>query len=213
MSIDQISSEKDTMTSDSFKENIKSLRSNIFKTKINSLNLPKNRQLNLLVLGLTGAGKSTFLEFIEFGSIKSNNRRPTIAFQYFNIDFGFTKINFIDAPGQRAYWEEWPKYIKNTDAILFLIDSVQIKELSLVKELINKIIIPNLTLETPILFLANKQDLPNALTGESISNLLNLNEMDQINDLYEISAINGNGIFEGFKWLFSEAISNLQIIS
>ena len=56
-----------------------------------------------------------------------------------------------------------------------------------------------------VLILANKMDLPNAMSIQEISNRLQLNEMSSLRNkkwrIQATCATNGDGLFEGMDWL------------
>lgn len=54
---------------------------------------------------------------------------------------------------------------------------------------------------TSLLIFANKQDLPNALSGAKISEALGLVDIrDRKWTIFESSATNGKGLTDGFDW-------------
>ena len=54
----------------------------------------------------------------------------------------------------------------------------------------------------PLLVLANKQDLPGALTDVEITNLLSLPQQKQRNwGIFNTSAIKGDGLKDALEWL------------
>ncbi len=53
-----------------------------------------------------------------------------------------------------------------------------------------------------LLVLANKQDLPNAMSRKELSDFLNLQAMKNIQwHIQPCCAVNGNGLVEGLDWL------------
>ena len=57
--------------------------------------------------------------------------------------------------------------------------------------------------ESPLLILANKQDLPNAATPAEVTDMLGLGKMRSGRDWYiqRTSAVTGEGLVDGLAWL------------
>ena len=57
----------------------------------------------------------------------------------------------------------------------------------------------------PVLILANKQDLPNAMNELEICNGLGLTEIKNRKwSLFKVSAVQGTGLNEAFEWLVDQ---------
>ena len=83
-------------------------------------------------------------------------------------------------------------------AVIIVVDSSDIKDVEKAKGKIQK---ENLQ-KLPILVLANKQDIEGALSSKDIENKLQLSEIKDFPwHVQPTSALNGEGIEEGFKWL------------
>jgi len=52
-----------------------------------------------------------------------------------------------------------------------------------------------------VLVLANKQDLPNALSGSRLANRMRLHQLHQQWHIQESCGATGDGLYEGLDWL------------
>ena len=100
------------------------------KTRLNDLDWPENKPAKIVVLGLTGSGKSTLIEFFQNGSIVQGRRRPTLAFSFHRCNYGKFKAIFVDVPGQQSYWSKWTSYMKGADGVIFVMDSTKTSDIT-----------------------------------------------------------------------------------
>ncbi|MCY3413640.1 MAG: GTP-binding protein [Candidatus Heimdallarchaeota archaeon] len=201
-------SDKDTFHSET-KNVMVSARTNIFRAGLNALDIRENITAKVLILGITSAGKSTMVEFLERGSIKDIKRKPTLSFQFHRFNFGKLKMQLIDVPGQRAYWKDWHKYTNRVDGIVFMIDSTDIKLMSAINAIIKQVL-SKVNPEVPICFIANKQDEPGALPAETIYKLMRFGSLPNKADIFNASAITGVGLLQAFRWLLTNIDSRLR---
>jgi ADP-ribosylation factor 1/2 len=103
----------------------------------------------------------------------------------------------------------WKYYYTGTDGIVFVVDSNDRKRMTYhdpleanVHDELQKIVAEPELDGVPILFLANKQDLPNAMTITEMTEKLKLRSM-RSRDWFIQSAcgVSGDGIYEGLDWL------------
>ena len=55
--------------------------------------------------------------------------------------------------------------------------------------------------DTPVLVIANKQDLDSAMSINEIIDLLGLHELNSTWNIQGVCAIKNEGLFEGLEWL------------
>ncbi|XP_014771265.2 ADP-ribosylation factor 1 [Octopus bimaculoides] len=93
-------------------------------------------------------------------------------------------------------------YYKGTDAVVFVIDSADRERLD---ELSFDVIRPAFLAEelssAVFLFLANKQDLPEAMTVEEITDKLSLKNLKHVWNIMPVSALTDRGLTEALDWL------------
>jgi len=145
--------------------------------------LPSGQPLHVCLLGLDSAGKTTALYRMKFDQYL--NTVPTIGFNCEKIrgTVGKAKgVSFLvwDVGGQEKLRPLWRSYTRCTDGIIFVIDSVDLERMEEAKmELMRTAKCPD-NQGTPLLILANKQDLPMAKEPKELEKLLGLHELSPI---------------------------------
>jgi len=141
---------------------------------------PSGQPLHVCLLGLDSAGKTTALYRMKFDQYL--NTVPTIGFNCEKIkgNVGRAKgVSFLvwDVGGQEKLRPLWRSYTRCTDGIIFVIDSVDLERMEEAKmELMRTAKCPD-NQGTPLLILANKQDLPMAKEPKELEKLLGLHEL------------------------------------
>ena len=163
------------------------------------------RGYHCVMLGLDGSGKTTILNRLKYGHYTSTH--PTIGFNFQKVTPGLSPwdgLDFIfqiqsngscfhlwDVGGQDKTRPLWRSYIRDTDLILFVLDSSdRLDEAKL--ELQN---LMKLTERSgpPIILIANKQDLPGAASLEEINTFLSSNKTASC-QLLSSCGITGEGL-------------------
>eukprot|EP00026_Physarum_polycephalum_P014678 Phypoly_transcript_15223.p1 GENE.Phypoly_transcript_15223~~Phypoly_transcript_15223.p1 ORF type:complete len:220 (+),score=9.08 Phypoly_transcript_15223:274-933(+) len=172
------------------------------------------------IAGLDGAGKTVILYKLKFGLNSELPTHPisTIGCNVETVLYNDKELVLWDLGGHEKIRPLWRKFTFFTVGIIYVIDSTDRERFEETKEHLYRLL-EHPKPGTPLLVLANKQDLPGALTPEEISDRLDLDNL-QISS-YEhgnlldsrkwkvqgCSAIkNGKGLTEGMEWL-SEEIS------
>jgi ADP-ribosylation factor-like protein 2 len=198
-----------------YSKSIKKTRAMLLKSVVNSSIWPQGTMLKYVVFGLSGAGKSTCMDFLSNGVINEPNvRAPTLSFTPYNFDFGKIKIAFVDAPGQESYWISWSKYLNKVNGVIFVIDSTDLSSIKKVNHLLNTIIAIEKS-GVPIVFFVNKRDMPKSISSDSIKAMLDLNQIGKNNrsiNAFDTSAVKGEGIQQAMAWLLKESY-NLKVNS
>ena len=99
---------------------------------------------------------------------------PTIGFNYRRVKKGKVSINVWDLGGQERFRESWEKYCRQSDVIVFVVDSVDLSVMEEARENLHQLLDwPSLE-GIPLLILGNKNDVEGALTEEELIEELNL---------------------------------------
>lgn len=129
------------------------------------------KTMNIIFLGMTGAGKSSFIDALQ-GKF-NDNIRPTIGFRPTSMMMGADKIRFYDVGGGIKIRKIWPEYYHDTHAIVYMVDSsetdpVKIGEsVELFKETMEHPLLRN----KPLIFMSNKKDHADSKSEEVIKEL------------------------------------------
>jgi len=189
----------------------------------------RKRAIGVLMLGLDAAGKTTILYRLKY-STSVVATIPTIGFNVETVEFEKLKFTVWDVGGQDRSRKLWSHYFRGNEGIIFVIDSTDVdrlappstamgadreplllageKERTTAKDEIEYLMTHEELQGLPLLVLANKQDLPSALSSEEISSRLDLQRLDQQSRKWHVQptcASSGQGLAEGFHWL-SEVI-------
>uniref|UniRef100_A0A8C9GCB9 ADP-ribosylation factor-like protein 1 n=1 Tax=Piliocolobus tephrosceles TaxID=591936 RepID=A0A8C9GCB9_9PRIM len=164
-----------------------------------------NKEIRILILGLDNAGKTTILNRMQLGEVVRTI--PTIGFNVETVNYKNLKLQVWDLGGQSSIRPYWRCYYKNTNAIIYVIDSSDNERLITTKNEIN-IILKDPELEGVILVVfANKQDVENCLSISQISKDLNLTSIRNRQwAIFSTSATKNLGITEALDWL----VNNLK---
>lgn len=115
-----------------------------------------------------------------------------------------------DVGGQDKIRPLWRHYFQNTQGVIFVVDSGDRERLSLVKEELEKMLAEDELRSAALLVLANKQDLPYALSKNEIVERLGLLSLmttatnsckSRSWHIQGTCATSGEGLYEGFDWL------------
>ncbi|KAL0248063.1 hypothetical protein GEMRC1_003300 [Eukaryota sp. GEM-RC1] len=159
-------------------------------------------QGKVLLLGLDNAGKSTILNYMK-DEVKDNITVPTVGYSLEEFTFQGISFNCYDMSGQQRYRDLWEHYIKDCQAIIFVIDATDALRLCVAKEELGSVISHEDLKPVPILIFGNKMDLPEAESPAAITSNLELPLLLKDSDYHICGscALNGDGLENGFSWL------------
>jgi ADP-ribosylation factor-like protein 1 len=159
------------------------------------------KEVRILILGLDNAGKTTILYRLQVDE-PIGQTVPTIGFNVETLQYKNIKFQVWDLGGQSSIRPFWRCYFPNTDAIIFVVDSVDTERLSIAKQELAAMLQEEELKDAILLVFANKQDMKGALNAAAISEALGLPAIKNRQwTIQETSATRGRGLFEGFDWL------------
>jgi small GTP-binding protein len=125
------------------------------------------------ILGAPAVGKTTLLQLLE-GKDITGQYIPTQGFDRGAIKMGRNASAVCwDFGGQQAFYEFWKQYILGSDVIVVVTDSTPVNVLQ-TKQLIEWAKRLTEDDDANIIAIANKQDLPGAMTPDRVSNVLGI---------------------------------------
>eukprot|EP01061_Rhynchopus_euleeides_P035250 TRINITY_DN59385_c0_g1_i1.p2 TRINITY_DN59385_c0_g1~~TRINITY_DN59385_c0_g1_i1.p2 ORF type:complete len:188 (+),score=86.69 TRINITY_DN59385_c0_g1_i1:242-805(+) len=162
------------------------------------------QEMELTLVGLQAAGKTTLLNVISDG--KAKDTIPTVGLNIRKINKGNISIKLWDIGGQPRFRGMWERYCRGVNAIVFVVDSADRSNIDAAqKELMELMAKPALE-KIPLLVLGNKKDIPGHMNEAELKNAL---ELDQIQGrevcVYSISAKNQVNIDAVLQWLIKNA--------
>ncbi|RIB03015.1 ADP-ribosylation factor family-domain-containing protein [Gigaspora rosea] len=157
------------------------------------------KEVRILILGLDGAGKTTILYRLQIGEVVTTI--PTIGFNVETVTYKNIKFQVWDLGGENHYSPYWRCYYANTDAVIYVVDSIDRDRLSTSKEELHAMLDEEELREAALLVFANKQDMVGALTSAEVSDALGLSTLKNRQwSIYKTSAVKGDGLTEGLDW-------------
>eukprot|EP00750_Incisomonas_marina_P001054 INCI10865.1.p1 GENE.INCI10865.1~~INCI10865.1.p1 ORF type:complete len:197 (+),score=42.89 INCI10865.1:200-790(+) len=161
------------------------------------------REVSILVLGLDNSGKSTLLTHLNSKKGDIKEVAPTVGFSVEGFKMGGLKFTCFDMSGQSKYRNLWERYYADVDGIVWVIDSTDKVRMCVVQdEIENMLEHKQLRGKSfPILFFANKMDLPSAYSAVECMEELELDELTRPWHISASNALTGKGVESGVQWL------------
>ncbi|XP_022251877.1 ADP-ribosylation factor-like protein 1 isoform X2 [Limulus polyphemus] len=162
--------------------------------------------MRILILGLDGAGKTTILYRLQVGEVVTTI--PTIGFNVEQVTYKNLKFQVWDLGGQTSIRPYWRCYFSNTDAIIYVVDSIDRDRIGISKEELVSMLKEDELKKSILVVLANKQDIDGAMSVAEVHQALGLDALkSRTFQIFKTSAIKGEGLDEAMEWL-SNALSN-----
>lgn len=160
-------------------------------------------QVQVLLLGLDNAGKSTLLYKLKHNT--SVSTVPTIGFNVEMLEARKNRrkiaITIWDVGGQGNMRDHWPNFYQNAGAIVFVVDSADQERLNEAQRELERTLRNDELRGRPLILLANKQDVNGALNVTEMKDRFNMRKICQERDCFvqPCSASTGFGVEEAFK--------------
>ena len=160
------------------------------------------KNVKMLMVGLDASGKTTVLYKLKLGDLITSI--PTIGFNVETVEYKNLKFTMWDVGGQDKLRPLWRHYFEGTDGIIFVVDSNDRDRISLARDELHKLATDDALHDATLLVLANKQDLPKAMTPAEMTDKLGLHSL-RLREWYiqGSCAATGEGLYEGLDWLSS----------
>jgi len=159
-------------------------------------------EARILMVGLDAAGKTTILYKLKLGEIVTTI--PTIGFNVETVQYKKISFTVWDVGGQDKIRPLWRHYFQGTQGLIFVVDSNDRERAGEAAEELGKMLREEELKDVVILILANKQDLPNAMTVAEVTDKLGLHSLGARKwYIQSTCATTGDGLYEGLDWLSS----------
>ncbi|XP_022315496.2 uncharacterized protein LOC111119543 [Crassostrea virginica] len=157
----------------------------------------------ILMLGLDAAGKTTILYKIKLNEVVSTI--PTIGFNVETVS-PVKGVSFTvwDVGGQGHFRSLWKHYYQNTEGLVYVVDSNDRERILESREELFGILQNDEMRGVPVVVIANKQDLSNALSTSKVADLMCLHKLKSRKWYIQAACgTTGEGLFEAMNELSS----------
>ncbi|TPP62598.1 Adp-ribosylation factor, partial [Fasciola gigantica] len=127
---------------------------------------------------------------------------PAIGFNVETVVYKNLKFQVWDLGGQTSIRPYWRCYYSNTDAIIYVVDSMDRDRVGISKQELVSMLEEEELRSAVLVVLANKQDIPGCMTISEVANSLGLATIkNRRYQLFKTSALKGEGLNEAMDWL------------
>eukprot|EP01100_Stratorugosa_tubuloviscum_P000991 TRINITY_DN121_c1_g2_i1.p1 TRINITY_DN121_c1_g2~~TRINITY_DN121_c1_g2_i1.p1 ORF type:complete len:192 (-),score=97.92 TRINITY_DN121_c1_g2_i1:280-855(-) len=164
----------------------------------------------ILLLGLDNAGKTTLLHRLADGRLSQHppTNKPTMQ----ELQMGGLKLQTFDLAGHDIARKIWRDYFVLAQAVVYIVDVNDHERLHESKKELNDLLSCEELARIPILILANKIDLPGALSEDQVRSFFELHnttgKTTRVNpaeirpvELFMCSIVRQFGYPDGLQWL------------
>tara|TARA_Y100000996_G_scaffold103736_3_gene75891 strand:- start:34065 stop:34604 length:540 start_codon:yes stop_codon:yes gene_type:complete len=175
---------------------------NIYAKVIDKIPYFSQIDMNIVMLGLDNAGKTSILYKLK-SNMELNNHIPTIGFNVETLKYKNLNITVWDVGGQDKIRKLWLHYFTNTNYIIYIIDGSDRDRIDeSCYEFYNLLNIIN-NKNIKILLVVNKIDMENVMYTPLISHKFKLNTLKYKWDIIEISALHDIGLNQIFDKIYN----------
>ena len=126
-----------------------------------------NTKSKICILGLSSVGKSSLLSLLQ-GRDTSKEGDPTVGLEIEDSVLNGRKTSIWDFGGQERYRFMWQDFLRGAGLTVLVCDSTE-ENIEKTKEIYGKF---SRYLSTKIIAIANKQDLPGAISADQVQKKL-----------------------------------------
>ncbi|MFX0115269.1 MAG: ADP-ribosylation factor-like protein, partial [Candidatus Hodarchaeota archaeon] len=176
----------------------------------------QGQKIPVVVAGITGSGKTTFVQRLLTGRfVESEGTTLGLDVEiYRDSRFGGAVFQLFDLGGQPAFREMlWLKYIKMSQGVIFIFDSANPEHVEEAREWFWRVCDWAGT-DMPILFLANKWDLPNKMDLTEIIERLEITRFSEMPArsfrIYTTSMLTGENVQQALNWFIERVREKVE---
>merc|ERR1719333_543246 len=135
----------------------------------------RKQEMRILMVGLDAAGKTTILYKLKLGEVVTTI--PTIGFNVETVEYKNITFQVWDVGGQDKIRRLWRHYYQGTHGAIFVVDSSDRDRIEDAREEIDMMLREDEMRDAVLLVLANKHDLPGAMSSAEVGDKLGLHAM------------------------------------
>ena len=161
----------------------------------------KKKQMNCLICGLDGAGKTSIVLKMKGQDPKSISTKPTIGYLNENMKYKTYEWMFWDVSGDAKFRNLWKSYYPNVKCVAYVFDYTDEERFEDAKNALFNMLSDSDLRGYPFLIYVNKTD-KKAFNAEEFGKKLGLSDIQKLRcQIVGCSAYNGDGLNEGLDWL------------
>jgi len=163
--------------------------------------------MELTLVGLQSAGKTTFVNVISSGKY-CEDMIPTVGFNMRKVTRGNVTIKVWDIGGQPRFRSMWERYCRGVHAIVYMVDAADPDKIEASRNEFHNLLDKPQLASIPVLVLANKRDIQGSLNEKEVIDKMNLSSVqDREICCYSISCKEQHNIDITLQWLMQHSKS------
>jgi len=159
----------------------------------------------VLLAGLDSAGKTTILHRLKLGPDKSDvavTTLPTLSFNAEEVQYKAMHFTLWDVGGQDSLRFFWRHHFTGTQAVVYVVDSNDAERIPQSGDELRAMMADRELEFACLLVLANKSDLPHAVSLPQLTHMMHLDEFSRLQwHAIRTCARTGEGLAEAMEWL------------
>lgn len=160
--------------------------------------------MRILMLGLDNAGKTTILYKLKLG--KTSKTVPTVGFNVETVKHKNVLFAVWDCGGQERIRPLWRHYFTGTNALIYVVDSLDWARLDELKKELMRVISDKELANCLLIVVANKQDVPDAIKPKELIERFDMGSLSGHTwSVIPTIAIDGTGLMETLSWISSHS--------
>ncbi|XP_072518230.1 ADP-ribosylation factor-like 10 [Salminus brasiliensis] len=145
----------------------------------------EQRERQVLVLGLDGAGKSSVLQGLSGAASCKRRCKPTRGFNFIRLHTPACQLDFLEIGGGEDLRVYWADFLRRTHILVYVVDSSDRSRLPVAKDELHRLL--RVDTQLPVVILGNKQDKPNAVSVPELRDALSLGSVADQRKLFLLS--------------------------
>jgi small GTP-binding protein len=122
----------------------------------------------------------------------------TLGFNVDTVEYRNVSFTVWDVGGPRPIWRQ---FYRGTSGLIFVVDSNDFARLDEARSVLHSVLQDNEMQDVVVLILANKQDLPDAVSAAAMCDKLQLRTLKNECYIQSCTAMTSAGLFDSMDWL------------